>query len=478
MHFSSKNTLLIVGGALTAALLAACGGGGSGATTPSPHVAPSSALPTQSTPTSGTRITFTIPAKSKHAQQRNGSSQARAAVAAKRTPKFVSGSTLGMQISVTSGTTTNTVYADTSASGGNCTTADPNTGAQTCSVIVPTAGATETIAVTTVDQAPTSDTNGYGTGFPGNANVLGVGSSNVNATIGGITNASVTVMLVVTDYYEAGASGNSAALYTDGGYFYPNINNPVTRFVVQAGTANSWNVISSEQDADNNYPASYPTTSTLIDVNGSPAPISLTSSSTGLTLSTYAGSNTGNPPSTPSGTITIPDTSYFGAYSSLVIGVNYDGMAAPGSTITYSNGLTALNPYSGVSQAVTAQYVLAPITVTSGTTATVTQNQTTTVTVSDWGATNGLYPKDNLGVVATSGSANCYNTNALPNGIHDVVATITPGALPTGPPWTQSFTVTGANTSGPCTFSLVDADSYNAGSSVSSQTISLEVLGN
>jgi len=476
MHFSPKNTLLIAGGFVTAALLAACGGGGSGATAASPHVSPSAALPTGSTPTSGTRITFTIPATTKHAQQKNGRSQARAAVAAKRTPKFVSGSTLGMQISVTSGTTTNTVYADTSASGGNCTT-DTNTGVETCSVIVPTVGTTETIAVTTVDQTPIGDTNGYGTGFPANANVLGIGSSNLTATLGGITNASVTVMLVVTDYAEYGAVESSAAIYADGDYFYPNASNPVTRFVVQAGTANRWYLLSAEADADDNAPASFPTTSTLIDVNGSPAPLSFTSNSTDLTLSTYAGSNVSNPPSTPSDTITIPDTSYFGDDGFLYIGVNDDGLAAPGSTITYSNGLTAINPYSGVSQAVTAQYVLAPITVTSGTTATVTQNQTTTVTVSDWGATSGLYPVDNLGVVATSGSANCYNTNALPNGIHDVVATITPGALPTGPPWTQSFTVTGANTSGPCTFSLVDADSYNAGSPVSSQTISLEVLG-
>jgi hypothetical protein len=458
-----KNTLLTLGGLIAIGALAACGGGNSASGTPT--ALPSSGQIAHATQSTGTRITFTInrakPAARKHAAARRTS--------AKRGLEFVSANTSGAQIAITSGSATTTVYADVSASGLNCSGIGGNS--QTCSVVVPTLGSNETIVLTTVDETPTGDANGYGTGFPTNTNVLGIGTATVTPTPGAITTVNMTVDPVVGDMYDCGIIQQYAgSVAEDGGGGWQNQSNAnFARLVVTAGTATNWAMQPTWADRDETYPGiTLPSPEPFVDVNGTPQPETIVSSSSHLTL--FAAPN-GAPLASPAPspgpytqTLSLPDTSFANDSGCFWIYFNYDGSAPAGTTVTLSNNLAATPPWAGSisspTYGITLVYLLAPVGVVSPSTNALSlsfSGTTATVVGTDYGATNGMSAGSSASNYA---DGNCYDT--LNTSTAD--ATITSGSSISTTTWQQSFTVTATGTppamgtTETCVFSLSDTD--------------------
>jgi len=447
----NKNNLFILGGLLAAATLAACGGGGSSAITGSPHVTTSATLPAQTTQTTGTRITFTI---SRNAQpaHKHAAAKTKRTASASRKPKYVSEATDGVQVSITSGSTTKTVYADATASGANCVSSGTNE--DTCSVIVPTIGATETIVVTTVDQQPTNDTNGYGTGFPSNTNVLGYGTATVAPSGLGVTNVTLTVDPVVAAYYDCGSSDISGNFQQDGGGSGYESSGTVARFVVTAGKPATWTYEPEWCDVDEDVPQTIASPLPFVDVNGSPEPLTFTSSSSSLTMYAAPGGTSVASPGPYAQTVTMNDSSDTDEYGEMLLYVSYDGTAPAGTTMTFSNNLAATPPWPGTVSGSTYNlqlvYTLAPVAASPGpvtapaTTISVGAGGTGTVYGSDFGATNGM----------NAGDGNCYDTTTT----SQVDATVAAGSM-NMTSWIEPFTVT-VTGSPPetCSFTLYDGD--------------------
>jgi len=457
MQISKK--LTVAGGLVAAGLLAACGGGGGGAVTRTPLAATSPSSGGAATQSTGTKITFTIPLVGKPARAKTAG--ARRHAAGTRKPQYVSADTLGVQVAVTSGTTTKTVYADTT-SGANC--ANLTQSSLVCTIIVPTIGASETLAMTTVDQTPTGDTNGYGSGFPTNTNVLGIGSVTVTPTPGALTNVSLTINPIVGGFADCGISEVSGGQVGDDTSvpFFSAAGS--ARFVVTAGTPSVavWSPEALGRDQDSTYFAS---PEPFVDVNNSAAPVTVTSSSSHFTMYAAPGGNTVASPGPYAQTISMADTSFAPNYGLFAIYVNYDGSAPAGTTIILSNNLSATPPWAGTPSSanylVPVTWTLAPVSVTP-TTLSVSYSGTpfptsATVTGADYGATNGMKVASN-----SAGSNTCSDT-ATPSQVDATIASSPIVTAPGSTQWQQTFTVNTnetAPTSGTetCTFALEDND--------------------
>jgi len=379
MHIS-KNVTFGFGALIAAGILAACGGGGGNALTSSPRIPSASpSAGSAATQTTGTKLTLTFkPGKTTFGK--HGFAAHRAA-GASRSPKLISGSTTGLQIAITSGTTSTTLYVDTTAAGANCTT-NQTTSLETCSLILPTIGTTESIAVTTVDQLPTADTNGRGSGFPVNTNALGVGIASVTPAPGVLTTVNIAVNPVASSMFDCGVQGFGASRVAEedayaqyGAYASPPASPPpANRFVVTPGTPATFEWQPIWLDADGNAPSVAQSPQPFVDVNDAPVPITISSSSTHVSVATFQnGTNGESPP--PAGpfaqTISLPDMSYTTNGFFFFIYIAYDGSyPTPGATpatITYANNLTAPRPFTSpaATYGFTVAIPIAPVTVVS-----------------------------------------------------------------------------------------------------------------
>jgi hypothetical protein len=465
------NLAMLAGPALIAlTVLAACSGGGTGAT----HGAlPTGAAPTSTpvqTASSGAHLVITINRTPKTRKRANASAK-RTGAAAKRSPKFIGDAAQGLQIAVstTGGTpVTQTVYADVSTTSPLCTTGGSgnNTYTATCTIPIPTVGASESIIATEVDATPaTPVVNGMGTGFPNTSNILAVGTTTLTGAVGTTTNVSLGLSPVAAAWYDCGSlaiSGNSAD-----DDFYPNMGKG--RIVVTAGTPATFVLQPEFEDVDYDYLDDDATPLPFVDVNGSPAPIVVTASSTHVGADPFYNTNYSNAaeswPQNPvySQSTTIPNDGYEWFDCLFDVGAEYDGQTTATSTITLDQSLTAIPQFTGgrVGDASyetafgPSVYTIVPLSATPATvTVGVTAGTTATVTGSDDEGTGGMIASTCSG----TGSATITSTGAI-----DTTS------------WTQGFTVTPV-VAGSCTFTLLDENLIlQHGSSVPSNTVTVTI---
>jgi len=503
-------------GLLATALLAACGGGGGTSAITPAKSAGGSGGSTASQSTSGAHLTFTFtrgkkPSRpSSSATQRRGTGAARRNAGATRSPKYFSGNVNGLQITVTSGSATQTLYVD--ADSQNVCTADSSESANnvfTCTIAIPTLGATETISALEVDQEPVNGTTtGYGTAFPSNTNVLAVGSTTATLTAGANTiiplsfnpvavalntdcgTSSIAFnnnMMAATSYgsrgfYATGKRGSEAETSTSSG-----------RIVVTAGTASSTIATVEVEDADGyplyplgGSPSAAPVGQPFVDVNGSPAPITVTANNASVGAFVEPG---GIEPPSPFPSPAFAQSTALATSASLYQDTDFCGNAliafsytppspSPSSTpavetIALSNNLSAVPPvFTGppngnglTSYASTYTYIVVPIWASPATVSVTVGGPTATVTGYDYGAEaevcnyfngcrgNGMGSAP-VPASVTSGpnfDTNCYDAGGTG------IATISAGSYST-PLGSQTFaiaagTVTATDT---CTFVLFD----------------------
>ena len=415
-----KTHVRILGALLASALLAACGGGG-GKTAALPTAATTAPTGGYSLPSSGARLTLKID-RSKRSGGRKNAANARSGLAAHRSPsaargtKYISGDMQGLQVSITSGGTTQTYYyslANTLYSGmpANPCSQDPTTSIETCSLVLPTVGPTESFSVLEVDQPAVGadPTTGLGSSIPSNANTLAVGSqNNVTITPGGYTDLSISMNPISaglsTDCgnYAYDSAGDTETI---NGENYERVgldssttparlvvaaNLPLAPTTAEAGDPGSSPVFFAPPgptDADHDCFSfigfnadGTPIGQPLIDSNGTPTALTITSSSSHLKMENWEAANNYSggqgvgyvpePGATPTSTVTIANSAeaFFGClYESLY----YDGTQTTSSMITVSNNLTATPPtFSGAangngthltSYAQTLTYEFAPI---------------------------------------------------------------------------------------------------------------------
>jgi hypothetical protein len=450
-----KAYALVLGSALLGvAALAACGGG-SGT---------SSAMPANITPggsqltTKGATFTFTI--------NRTPVVKTQKLAKASRKPQYISSSAAGLQIAVTAtGTPAVTQYVDISAASVLCTTSG---NFETCTLTVPTIAATESLTVTEVDEAPTNEgTNGrppgYGDGFSANTNILAIGSG-VSTTTGGATSITLSLNPVL-----ASVADNNDCFGQFFGTFTPSsttnaafdlVGTDLDRIVVTAGVPQTIFDYFGFRDAafQKNYAGNTP--QPFVDVNGSATPVTFLSNSQHVLL---AVANSSTPPPIPTATkAAMADTTlmFDDFYVSLII--KLDGALTQPATVTVSNNLTALNPFTSQSYAASEVDTIVPISVSTPSSSISQGSMTTaTVTASDFEGTGGLTPFAAVNSSGQgSGAGDCVDGSSI------VRATVTEtGAIDTTT-WLQSFTITPATTplvASPvtCTFVLGDVNTGN-----------------
>jgi hypothetical protein len=471
---------------LVGAALAACSGGGSGSHTALPTAA-GSAAPATNGNGNGlkgplAKITFTIPRHVSFKGQHTTSVRSRhgTAAATRRTPKYVSGATEGLQIGVAGTGTSQIVYVDASNSSSLCTSVpDSQNGGdvQTCTVSVPVVAASETITVDDVDVKPSNEGTdgnppGYGNGFSG-GHVLAVGTTTATLTAGQATAISFQLGMVVGGIFDCGYWDSTAdASYDDdrddataptlpSGYSAEN-SQYLGRVVFSAGQAGWIQLVPVPSDWDdygNGFASPSPA---FVDVNGSPQPMTLTSNvqHVGLAVNNATAANDDTLPTPPpyastTTTASISDQSYFWWQNFMpVINVVYDGSpAAVAGTISFTNNLTATDLFGNPPYTWEIPYTVAFVSA-SPTTLSLSLSGTSTGTV-----TGTDYKSVDYDMAP---SQNCLDSNG------DQLATITTDDMNTTT-WQQPFIVT-ATAMGTCTFALVDG--YTG---VPSQTITVTI---
>jgi hypothetical protein len=444
------------------AALAACGGGGSGA----PSALPASNTGSGSAPasiTNGVSVTLTIDRSqkttAKPAIPRGGSALHRAAAAARRSPAYVSSSALGLQVAVSAGTASKSVFVDISQTSSLCTF-NATTSIETCTFAVPTLATTESIVATEVDKAPTALAAGYGTGIPANANILAVGTLSATTTPGTVTALTLGLNPVWTNFIgffgEQAPSNLNAS--TD-----PTL---PTRMLVTGNLAQYAEFVVGINDADgdpsdpNNLPTDpNPTNFPFVDVNGTPQPITVTSTVSGVQFAAIPlPTSTPNPPlsSYTYGLVaSAANQTYEWFNEELINGAHFDGTLSAPTTVTVSNHLSAANPFSPNYTPPPAQtYTIVPVTASpSAVTVSMTGPTTATITGSDFGAsTGGLYAQgshDSSGFETPGTDGDCLDADGS-----TVRATVAYGSINTST-WLETFTVTPVSV-GTCTFTIAD----------------------
>lgn len=418
-----------IGSALLAAtLLAACGGGSPQGTLPSTTGAP--ILHNQK---SGSYLTVVINrAKSMKGHQR----------------QFVSSSAAGLQVTVAltaSSATPQMVFADISSNSPLCST---NGTTQTCTIAIPTLGSAETISAMELDQTPIQDTNGYGTGFQQGANgpnILAEGSATTNITLGSAANnISLSLDPVASRLADGGATTAGLNFNED-----PNVSMRLVATGATVMPAQGLAVYGLDATGQNIKREATPLP--YVDVNGAPEPISIAVSpqASGVVVNALQPSS----PVPPFGTsASIPDETMVWPGYEWVIDVEGGATFTSPATITISNSLSALNPFTGNSYASSLIYTIDPVTVSTPTLQSISLGaaQTSSVVGSDpqapaagMGAESAFQANDGM----------CVDQNTP--GQHD--ASVAPAGSFNTTTSTQSFTITPLAT-GTCTFVLYDVD--------------------
>jgi hypothetical protein len=427
-----------------AALFAACGGGGGQSSLPASSGSASNGgnANAGTQPASSVRVVLTynanaVAARSLHRALRVGTAEAR------RSPAYVSNDAGGLQLTVTSGSASQTLSYAISESSPVCTQEDY---AVTCTLNVPALGSTETISGIEVDEAPLnlSQSTGLGTGFPSNSNVLARGSTTVTLNAGGYTNVALSLNPILGSWYDCGFDT----------YNSNNMNEDYTtrRIVVTPGVA-SQNILDpgpADRDDYDTLFAGYNNgayvAQPFVDLNATPVPVTVTSSSQHLTVFAIPvlTNPTPAPPYAGAQTKSIPDTSYVSMnWYGFQIAVSYDGQSTATSTLTFANNLTATPPPfaspnpSPSSYATTLAYQVVPVSASpSALNLAANGVATATVTGSDAGA-----------------NQNMQYGQCLSSGSQQLASVSSNGSIANG---SETFTVTAGSTPGTCTFNLSD----------------------
>jgi len=457
---TTKTKLGLASGLLAAAMLAACGGGG-GSTS---HV-PSTGSPSgvgAAQPQSGARITFMIPAPP--AQKKSSAARVRRS-GASRSPAYISYRAKGLQITVTSGSASQTLYYgvpgpifenDGVANGSGCVVVSAGT---SCTYIVPSLGTTETISALEVDQQP----NGYssstlqGTAFPSNARVLAVGSTSATLTAGALTTVPLSFNPVIASFFDDGCVTNSSSIGVD---------TRGHRIVTSGASTSPAEYEDNPEVVDAGGYQILPTSSAspqpFVDVNGSAVPFTITASSSHLGLYAETAAQAAGSSPIPSQasfptSVSIANTSAQYNYDDcggFLLAVGWDGSPlVAGSTVTYSNNLTATPPsftgspvpnvsptpstYAFSATYSVVQISAAPATVNLSTDGTSGYPSSATVTASDAGTQNNMYlyptrATTDYYVVNTGGTIACNTSDGT------AIATITVGGMVNG---SESFAI-------------------------------------
>jgi hypothetical protein len=439
-----------------AAFLVACGGGGGSAPTSGSLTGGSmNGNHAASNQGPGTHVTVVI-YRGGDTKTHGRSNTRRGAKSSTRKPEYLSTEGQGLQISVSAtGVASQTIYADTRTSPLSplCTVDGNNV--ETCVINVPTIAANEQITALQTDAFPANEnSSGYGTGFGNGTNILGAIKATEAVTLGSSNNIALELGPAVGYFWDCteGASyGNTPPpalpqLYSANyGVDTNPVSDPTTgaRIVVTGGTAASGLISVEFGDIDSGWRDRDTTPAPFVDVNGSPTPITLTSSSSALTVSPIVFNGT---PSTYAQTASIPDDSFEWYECEFFIALKTSASFSSASTLAISNNLTAINPFTSSAQPLTMTYTVVPLTVSS-TSVTVAMGNSTTVTGTDPNASD---PMDAESAYQT-GDESCNTGGGTP------LATISRGSLNTTN-WTQVFTINAGGTTGTCTFYIYDTD--------------------
>lgn len=439
-----------------AALFAACGGGGGQSSLPSSGNASNGNAGAGAQPASGARVVLTysanaVAARSLHRTLRVGTAEAR------RSPAYVSYEAAGLQLTVSSGSSSQTLYYAISYYSPVCTEESYTV---TCTLNVPTLGATETVSGIEVDQAPLnlSQSTGQGTGFPGNSNVLARGSTTVTLNAGGYTTVALSLNPILGDWYDCGFDNDNSNMNED---------YSTSRIVVTQGVA-SQNILDPGPADRDGYTifggddAGTYVAQPFVDLNATPVPATVTSTSQHLTVFAIPvlTNPTPAPPYATAQTQSIPNSGYVSKdWYGLQLAVSYDGAGAAASTLTLANNLTATPPPfaspnpSPAPYTATMAYQVVPV---SASPAAVTLQAngvaTATVTGSDAGANQNMPP------------------SACMSGNQQLATVASNGSIANG---SEAFTVTAGTTPGTCTFTLAD---YYSGVVTNTVTVTLTAV--
>ena len=464
---------LAFGASLAVAALAACSSGGGSSNTVPPTAGSLPAGSTTASLAAGT-LTLTInrnkPAQLKrpHANAKNRGAQGT------RKPAYISYSANGLQVTVAStgsSPISKTIYADISSSSALCTT-NVTTNISTCSITVPTLATSETVTATEVDQTPTGDTNGYGTGFPATVNILAAGTTTAT-----ITGGAVAIALGLSPVWE---EAYNCAYGSPNGSTNAEVDetNGVNRILVTAGLAQNAYFYDCVYDATGKAPYSsaspLPSPLPYADVNASPEPITLTSSTQHVLLQLYTPSNypNGGPTPAPAYAQTVSSANQADLYYNyfLCISMQLDGALTSPATVTQKNNLSAANPFPAANvHSGPVIFTVVPISV-SPLTASVSLSgvNTATVTGSDYEGTGGM------GVSGDPSDTNNYLGQCVDGG-GIALALVAQSAPMNTTTWLQPFTITGT-APGTCTFYLFDINGKNYhGTGTESQAVTVTV---
>jgi len=428
-----------------AAFLVACGGGGGSAPTSGSLTGGSmNGNHAASNQGPGTHITVVI---HRDNTKTHTHSHLRRVATSKRNPKFVSENAEGLQITVAAtGAASQSVYADLTSSS-LCNTVSSVT---TCVITVPTIATNEQFTLLETDSVPQNSTNGYGTGFSNGTNILGALNASESVQLGAANNLALEVGPVAANlydcYYGLIDNGVPNALPQPHNSNYGIDTSNSTRLVVTGGAAANGVIAVEYGDASGCWFNGDTTPAPFVDVNGSPTPISVGSSSTALTVAPIVNNGTAPPASAYTQTNSIPNDGYYWYDCEFLIGIKTSASFASASTITFNNNLTALNPFTSAAYPNTVTYQVVPLTVSS-TSVTVAASGSTMVTGTDSNASDPMDAESAYGAQ----DENCNTGGGA------TLATISPGSL-NGTNWTQPFTINAGSTTGTCTFYIYDTD--------------------
>jgi hypothetical protein len=338
-----------------------------------------------------------------------------------------------------------------------CTT---NGSTETCTLAVPTIAASEQFAILETDNTPQNDSNGYGTGFTSGTNVLGAINQAETVQIGTANALAIEISPVGAQFYDVSDYNNPPALLPqtfsanygidcsgiDGTYLSTNV---ASRVVVTQGVTATGSILPLPCDADEEVAGTGDTTpAAYVDVNASPAPITLTSSSSSVGIAPIISGGTAPGPSAYLQTGSMPNDGYLwyvnGSYPYLIVGVKSSSSLTSFATITVANNLAATTPFSTGPYTSTMVYTVVPISASSYA-LNVAAGGTTTVTGSDYGAAYGMDAES----AYEQGDEDCNTSGGV------TLASVTPGSLNTTN-WTTPFTINAGSTTGTCTFYLYD----------------------
>jgi hypothetical protein len=436
----NATTLRLTLAIAAAAVITACGGG-SGNSTPTPIVANPAIGTLTATQNGSTQLTLTI---------FTGDAAAAAAAAARRkTPQYVSGITHGLQATI-SGNGTSAVYAF-STTGTQCTTVNPYT--RTCTFLFPTVATTETISILELSQAPTGTVDpatGIASGpFPANSDILATGSATTTLTPGAVTQLAIGLNPIVAGLFDdCGTFQSSTSISSNGTTRIVVTGNAVTRSTILVDTRDDGgSTIKQPVVSPNASPIGQP----FVDVNGSPEPISGTSSSTHFGILPLIAPVNSFPSAPPTGayaaTAAVANSGSLN-FGGVVVAIQYDGNATPSPTIqtlTFDNQLSAtlpvftgspVMPVAPANYHTSLVYTLAPMFATPAS-FTVATGGVQTVTGYAPGATSNMVP------------STCVSSGMVTLGsFGPAVGTPASGM--------QTFVFTANGTPGTCTFTLKD----------------------